>query len=212
MSNGIKNGIRGEREQDAAELSELPGGATSHVPRNRRNSARPAHQQMALSSKAKGIGTNIVFQTIHKYSINPKGETSMKLLPTLMIAVFVGLLFVSGNTLAQEKETSSHGQMMQMMQDSSAMKMMMKHIATDENMRRMMMQEMMAAVQNDSTGMKQMCRMMMENSDMHSSMMKMMDGKKKGCMSKDGKMKHEMEEKEDHHEKKKDDDHHMHQH
>ncbi|GEM_PF-2353088 len=117
----------------------------------------------------------------------------------MLIIGLVGALAFSGMLFAQEKQEMMHGKqmpMMEMMKDSTMMKQMMKNIAADSHMRQMMMHQMMASVKGDSTGMMQMCKMMMDNPAMHAMMKKMMGGgMMQGGMMKDGKMMHDMQSK-----------------
>lgn len=103
-------------------------------------------------------------------------------------ALIAGLLVLFVAAAAQEKkiDEKKHQQMMQMMQDSTMMNMMMEHIAENDHMRGMMMGKMMEACKSDTSKMMGICKMMMEDEDMHVIMMKMME-----C----GEMKDEMMEK-----------------
>lgn len=71
-------------------------------------------------------------------------------------------------TMAQDKKA----RMMEMMQDSTMMKMMMEHVAKDEHLREMMMQKMMKSAKSDTSKMMEMCKMMMQDENMHRMMMK----------------------------------------
>lgn len=107
----------------------------------------------------------------------------------LAFVLFMGFVIsLSGLLYAQEK-TSEKKEEHKMMQDKNMQECMDK-IASDEHMRGMMMQKMMEHVKSDSTGMMQMCKMMMDNPEMHKMMMKMMHGDK-GMMG-DKMMKHDM--------------------
>lgn len=111
-----------------------------------------------------------------------------------LIVVFVlGLLFIFvPNMNAQEKSTEKK-ENKTMMQDENMQKYMDK-IASDGQMRGMMMSKMMEHMKADSSGMMQMCQMMMDNPGMHKMMMKMMMGNMmngdmmNGDMMKDHKM------------------------
>ncbi|OGU77471.1 MAG: hypothetical protein A2V93_00240 [Ignavibacteria bacterium RBG_16_34_14] len=105
-----------------------------------------------------------------------------------LIAVFIlGLLFTFVSSInAQEKPTEKKESKM-MMQDED-MKCMDK-IASDSTMRMEMMNMMMNKCKNDKEGMMQMCKTMMDNPEMHKTMMKMMQDK--GTME-GNMMKHNM--------------------
>ena len=99
-----------------------------------------------------------------------------------VVLTLVGLFLFSGVAISQEmgKMPEKHAQMMEMMKDSTMMKQMMEHIAADDHMRKMMMHKMMASAKGDSAKMMGMCKMMMEDHDMHGMMEKMMGGEMMG--------------------------------
>lgn len=110
-------------------------------------------------------------------------EKQMLLKKVLFIMV-IGLMLISVNTfIAQEKSAEKKSEHT-MMQDEDMHKCMDK-IASDEHMRGDMMKKMMKETEGDSTGMMQMCKMMMDNPEMMKMMMKMMHGDS-------GMMKHDM--------------------
>ncbi len=106
----------------------------------------------------------------------------------IIISILTVFLMAGMVTNAQEKPTKMKESKM-MMQDD--MQKCMDKIAADSTMRMQMMNMMMTKCKNDSEGMMQMCKTMMDNPEMHKTMMKMM--KDKGMM-KDGMMKHDMME------------------
>ena len=127
-------------------------------------------------------------------------------------AMVVFLFSTSLVLFAQEKNTEK--KMDHSMMQEKDMSKCMDKVASDEHMRGEMMDKMMEHTKNDSSGMMQMCKLMMDNPEMHSMMMKMMSDKSmehkdmdhKGMMMKDKKMKHDKEpegknnsEHEDHH-------------
>ncbi len=105
---------------------------------------------------------------------------------------------------AQEKPVEKRANKM-MTQDEDIRKCM-ERIASDGNMRGMMMQKMMDHTKSDSSGMMQMCKMMMDNPEMHKMMMKMMHSE--GMMDHNMRMKDDStkamdkSEHESHHQKK----------
>ncbi len=103
-----------------------------------------------------------------------------------VVSTLVGLFLFSGAAFSQEmgKMPEKHAQMMEMMKDSTMMKQMMEHIAADDHMRKMMMQQMMTSAKGDSAKMMGMCKMMMEDHDMHGMMKQMMGGEMMGGMMK----------------------------
>lgn len=104
----------------------------------------------------------------------------------LTFAAFIAtLLLLSVAAMAQDKkmEQKKRMQMMEMMKDSTMMNMMMEHMAKDDHMRGMMMNKMMQSAKGDQAKMMAMCKAMMEDKDMHSMMMKMMDGQKQTAES-----------------------------
>lgn len=108
----------------------------------------------------------------------------------LVALVLIGGLLSSSAVFSQYKQKDyKHAQMMEMMKDSTMMKQMMEHIASDYHMRKMMMMQMMSSVKSDSSKMMDMCKMMMEDREMHGMMKKMMGG---GMMG-NGMMKNDMQ-------------------
>lgn len=93
---------------------------------------------------------------------------------TMFLIILSFLFNLTAFTYAQEKPTEKKEHKMMMQQDD--MQKCMDKIASDKQMRGMMMQKMMDHAKNDSTGMMQMCKMMMDNPEMHKMMMKMMQG------------------------------------
>lgn len=121
----------------------------------------------------------------------------------MVVLILIGLFVFSGSVFSQEtgKMPGEQAKMMEMMKDSTKVKRMMEHIATDDHMRKMMMQHMMNSVKSDSSGMMEMCKMMMGDHDMHDMMMKLMEG---------GMMKEGMHEKNTTDEKMENEDHENH--
>ncbi len=95
------------------------------------------------------------------------------------------LLILAVVAMAQERKMDrrKHVQMMEMMRDSTMVNMMMEHMAKDNHMREMMMQKMMQSAKGDEAKMMAMCKAMIEDKDVHSRMMKMMDGEKQTAES-----------------------------
>lgn len=104
-----------------------------------------------------------------------------------LIEVFVfGLLFtLVPFTNAQEKPVEKKDNKMMMQNDD--MQNCMDKIASDENIREMMMQKMMKHSEGNSESQMKMCKMMMDNPEMHKMMMNMMN--EKGMMQGNGMMK-----------------------
>lgn len=94
----------------------------------------------------------------------------------LIISILTVFLAAGMITNAQEKPTKKKESKM-MMQDQEMQKCMDK-IAADSTMRMQMMEK----CQGDKEGMMQMCKTMMDNPEMHKTMMEMMHS--------DGMMKH----------------------
>ncbi|MFQ5752971.1 MAG: hypothetical protein ACE5HI_13340 [bacterium] len=97
----------------------------------------------------------------------------MKSFTILTISASLFLFIVAATAQEKKMDENMHKQMMQ---DSTMMNMMMEHIAKDDHMRMQMMGKMMAACKSDTSKMMGMCKMMMEDKDMHGMMMKMMGG------------------------------------
>jgi len=92
-------------------------------------------------------------------------------------------------TLTNAQEKPSEKKDMQTMMQHNDMQNCMDKIAADSTMRMQMMNMMMTKCKNDKEGMMQMCKTMIDNPDMHNTMMKMMNDK---GMMQDGMMKHNM--------------------
>jgi len=106
----------------------------------------------------------------------------------LIAVIILGLLFTIVSTInAQEKPIESK-EMKMMMQDEDMQKCMDK-IAADSSMRMQMMNMMMNKCKNDKEGMMQMCKTMIDNPEMHKTMMEKMHS---GGMMEGGMMKHNM--------------------
>jgi len=105
----------------------------------------------------------------------------------LIISILTVLLASVTLTNAQEKPSEKKD--MQTMMQHDDMQKCMDRIAADSTMRMQMMNMMMNKCKNDKEGMMQMCKTMMDNPEMHETMMKMMDDK--GTM-KGGMMKHDL--------------------
>ena len=118
----------------------------------------------------------------------------MRLIKIMSLAMVVFLTSASSVLFAQEN-TNEKKMDHAMMQEKDMSKCMDK-IASDDHMRGEMMDKMMEHTKNDSSGMMQMCKMMMDNPEMHSMMKKMMSDKStdnEGMIIKDKKMKHNKE-------------------
>src|SRR5512133_1026968 len=97
------------------------------------------------------------------------------------------------NQTGRDKESQGMGKGMGM--GSGSMQECMNQIAADSTMRKEMFTRLMDNMKGDTTAMKQMCRQMMNDPDMHEMMMKMMHQEGSGGMGgrmKD--MKHEMDD------------------
>jgi len=105
----------------------------------------------------------------------------------LIISILTVLLASVTLTNAQEKPSEKKD--MQTMMQHDDMQKCMDKIAADSTMRMQMMNMMMNKCKDDKEGMVQMCKTMMDNPEMHKTMMKMMNDK---GMMKDGMMKHDM--------------------
>ena len=127
----------------------------------------------------------------------------MKALSVLTLSASLLVFFVTAATSQENQmDQKKHKQMMEMMKDSTMVSMMMEHMAKDDHLRSMMMSKMMEACKSDTSKMMDMCKMMMEDKDMHSTMMKMMQSGNMGQMSDSmGKSQQESEHQQ-HHQKK----------
>lgn len=98
------------------------------------------------------------------------------------------LVFVAASPRMQHRTSANHRQdrdMTAFMHDSSAMNAMMDRIASNGSMSRMMMSRMLHHAQSDSTYMRNLCSMFLNNGSAHSMMMQMMNGT---MMSRNGMM------------------------
>ncbi len=88
------------------------------------------------------------------------------------------LIFVSfliGFALIQNLQAGSDD-VKELMKDSKKTEQVMNHIATNQEMRMEMMSKMMETMHGKKDEMMKMCKMMMKDGEMHSTMMKMMEG------------------------------------
>ncbi|MFO7526513.1 MAG: hypothetical protein R6W68_13760 [Ignavibacteriaceae bacterium] len=109
----------------------------------------------------------------------------------LIVVIILGLLFTFVSTINAQEKPIETKEMKMMMQDKD-MQNCMDKIAADSTMRMQMMGRMMEQCKGDDKAMMQMGKKMMDNPEMHKTMMKMMkmmhgEGGMKGEM-----MKHEM--------------------
>ncbi len=96
----------------------------------------------------------------------------------LSFTAIIAILFVLNLAgLAQEKTIDRRPQthMLSMLKDSTMMDMMMKQIAKDDHMRMMMLHKMMQSAKGEKGKMMEMCNAMVQDKDLHSTMMKMME-------------------------------------
>ncbi len=98
-------------------------------------------------------------------------------------------VFLSAVTLTNAQEKPSGKKDMQTMMQHDDMQNCMDKIAADSSMRMQMMNMMMNKCKNDKEGMMQMCKKMMDNPEMHKTMMEKMHS---GGMMEGGMMKHNM--------------------
>ena len=102
-------------------------------------------------------------------------------------------VFLAAGTITNAQDKPSEKKDMQTMIQHDDMQKCMDKIAADSTMRMQMMNMMMNMMMNkckdDKEGIMQMCKTMMDNPEMHKTMMKMMNDKD---MMKDGMMKHDM--------------------
>ena|SRR4030066_989872 len=105
----------------------------------------------------------------------------------LIISVLTILLASVTLTNAQEKPSEKKD--MQTMMQHDDMQKCMDQIAADSTMRIQMMDMMMNKCKNDKEGMMQMCKTMMDNPEMHKTMMEKIHS---GGMMEGGMMKHNM--------------------
>ncbi|MGE5419636.1 MAG: hypothetical protein ACM3UT_05590 [Chloroflexota bacterium] len=99
------------------------------------------------------------------------------------------------NQPVRDKESQGMGKGMGM--GSGSMAECMNQIAADSTMRNEMFTKLLDKTKGDTTAMKQMCRQMMNNPDMHVMMMEMMHKEGSGGMGggmRNSDMKHEMED------------------
>lgn len=98
-------------------------------------------------------------------------------------------VFLAAVTLTNAQEKPSEKKDMQTMMQHDNMQNCMDKIAADSSMRMQMMNMMMNKCKNDKEGMMQMCKTMMDNPEMHKTMMEKMHGE---GMMEGGMMKHNM--------------------
>jgi len=98
-------------------------------------------------------------------------------------------VFLAAGTITNAQDKPSEKKDMQTMIQHDDMQKCMDKIAADSTMRMQMMNMMMNKCKDDKEGIMQMCKTMMDNPEMHKTMMKMMNDKD---MMKDGMMKHDM--------------------
>jgi hypothetical protein len=91
-------------------------------------------------------------------------------LGVVMLFLFAPAVLVN----AQENKASQKGNMPSGMGMPSDLQSCMQQIATDSTMRMEMVSRMMDNMKGDSAAMRQFCRKLMGNSEMHRAMMQMM--------------------------------------
>ena len=101
-----------------------------------------------------------------------------------LVVVFFLMIFVTAAYAQEDKSGKKAGEPSGM--GMSKVEDCMDQIAADKDMRMQMMNRMMDQVKNDTTSMKDFCRTMMKDPQMHSMMMRMMNesgmGKGQGDM------------------------------
>jgi len=105
----------------------------------------------------------------------------------LIISILTVFWAAFNLTNAQEKHSEKKD--MQTMMDHEGMQNCMDKIAADSTMRMKMMNMMMNKCKNDKKGMMQICKTMMDNPEMHKTMMEKMHC---GGIMGGGMMKHNM--------------------
>lgn len=130
------------------------------------------------------ILTSLVLVVLGILSIKEIFVNKYFLFVTVLTAMFFAATVIVN---AQEKPEGRNKTMIMQQED---MAKCMDKIAASSTMRMQMMDQMMQHTKDDTTGMMQMCKMMMDNFEMHKMMMKMMQGE--GMM--DGMMKHNMKD------------------
>ncbi len=119
-----------------------------------------------------------------------------------LIAAFAVTLLIVFASIAQDKpkqvDSQKQKHMMEMMKDPAMMDMMMDHVASNKDMRTKMMDRMMSHMKGDMDSKMDMCKSMMKDKEMHSCMMKSMEG----MMNHDGMMKSKPDSKSPSHEHK----------
>jgi len=95
----------------------------------------------------------------------------------VIIAVFIMMLPVT--TLPQEKKRIMNVnpyqmQIMEIMRDSSSVNNIMDRIASDSGMRIKLMDKIINRIHRDSSAVMELCKMIKDDKEMHSIMMKMM--------------------------------------
>jgi predicted hydrolase (HD superfamily) len=100
----------------------------------------------------------------------------------IVIIAAIGIMILAVTSLPQEKQRTmnvnpNQMQIMEIMRDSSSVNNIMDRMASDSGMRTKLMNKMISRVHGDSSGMMQICKMIMDNKEMHSIMMKMINRK-----------------------------------
>ena len=98
-------------------------------------------------------------------------------------------VFLAAGTITNAQDKPSEKKDMQTMIQHDDMQKCMDKIAADSTMRMQMMNMMMNKCKDDKEGIMQMCKTMMDNPEMHKTMMKMMHNE---GMMEGGMMKHNM--------------------
>lgn len=127
------------------------------------------------------------FQILNFNKQKYKGDKMFK--KTLILALTITAFLLSFSYMnAQEQQVEKKEMKMTIMQHDD-MENCMNKVAADGTMRMQMMDKMINHTKGDKEGMMQMCKMMMENPEMHTMMKEMMH--KNGGMMKDGMMKND---------------------
>jgi hypothetical protein len=98
-------------------------------------------------------------------------------------------VFLAAGTITNAQENPTEKKDTKMVKQYDDMQKCMDKIAADSTMRMQMMVKMTDQCKGNKEGMMQMCKTMMDNPEMHKTMMKMMEDK---GMMKGGMMNHDM--------------------
>jgi hypothetical protein len=105
------------------------------------------------------------------------------------LIITILIVFLAAGTITNAQENPTEKKDIKMVKQYDDMQKCMDKIAADSTMRMQMMVKMTDQCKGNKEGMMQMCKTMMDNPEMHKTMMKMMEDK---GMMKGGMMKHDM--------------------